>query len=153
MELITKEISEALNSLSIPADTFRLLSDVETEKIYKKLLSSFVSGADRKWWWESFSQPEFVLSLTDEKAFKNITSLVPNPEEVVWFVAEEDQLPFYPIYEACSSDIQKVIGECYGFEYYIASKKMDWMLCENHHNNFIGVGDAVIQNMKLRKNA
>ena len=115
MTLITEEIGEALKRVSIPTDVFALLPDIEIESLYKELLSTFVSGGDRKWWWESFSRPDYTLCPDDEQGFKKITQLVPNPSEVVWFMAEEDQLPFYPIYQARPSDIQAVIGECYAF--------------------------------------
>ena len=80
--------------------------------------------------------------------FKRICSLVPNSREIVWFMVEENQLPFFPIYEACPEDIQNVIGECYGFEYYIIPKFKNWLLCENHHNRMIGIGEKIVKRLK-----
>ena len=148
MDLVTEEINKALALLNIQSEKFSLLSDNEGEIIINDLLKSFVTGANRKWWWEAFSHPQYSIVFSDGKGFEKIKNFVPNSNEMVWFVVEEDQLPLYPIYEACASDIQKVIGECYGFEYYIVSKTKNWLLCENHHSRMIGVGDEVIQNMK-----
>jgi hypothetical protein len=45
--------------------------------------------------------------------------------------------------EASIEDIRDVIGECFGFEYYVVPKGLEWLLCENHHDILIAVGDAV----------
>jgi len=69
--------------------------------------------------------------------------IVPDPNERVWFIAEESRLPFYPVYEATPNAAQRVIEECYGFEYYLVAKDMTWLLCENHHGWLIGVGELI----------
>jgi hypothetical protein len=69
--------------------------------------------------------------------------LVPDASEHVWFIVEDDSLPFYPVYDAIPRAISAVIGECYGFEYYIVQRDLEWLLCENHHNRMIGVGKNV----------
>lgn len=148
MELVTKEIENALRLLSVPANSFRLLPDDEGSQLYKELVANFVEGGDRRWWWEAFSKPSSSKTFEDGKGFEKITQLVPNPEEVVWFVVEEDQLPFYPIYEATPAVIQTVIGECYGFEYYLVPKSKEWLLCENHHNRMIGIGKQITERLE-----
>lgn len=143
MELVTKEIENALRVLSVPSISFRLVPNDEGHVLYQELLSQFVTGGDRRWWWESFTNPSISKTIEDGKGFKKITELVPDPNEVVWFIVEEDQLPFYSIYEATPATIQRVIGECYAFEYYIIPKSMEWLLCENHHNRMIGIGNQI----------
>ena len=143
MELVTAEIENALRKLGVPPESFRLLSDEEGSVLYQELFEEFVTGADRRWWWEAFSKPSSSKNFEDGRGFERIEELVPNPEERVWFVVEEDQLPFFPIYEATPNIIQKVIGECYAFEYYIIPKSKAWLLCENHHNLVIGVGKQI----------
>jgi hypothetical protein len=143
MDLVTKEIENALRVLSIPSESFRLLPDDQGAVLYQELLAEFVAGTDRRWWWEAFLKPSSSKTFEDGTGFEKITELVPKPNAMVWFVVEEDQLPFYPIYEATPAAIQQVIGECYGFEYYIIPKSKDWLLCENHHNRMIGVGNQI----------
>ena len=53
------------------------------------------------------------------------------------FIAEETQLPFYLVYETTPEIVQKIIGECYGFKYYIIPKDKSWLLRENHYNRVI----------------
>lgn len=148
MELVTTEIESVLRKLGISSKSFRLLPSDEGSVLYQELFTEFVTGADRRWWWEAFSKPSSSKNFEDGKGFERIVELVPNPEERVWFVVEEDQLPFFPIYEATPNAIQKVIGECYAFEYYIIPKSKSWLLCENHHNRVIGVGKQVASRLE-----
>jgi hypothetical protein len=142
--LITEEINNAIKTLSLSEAEFHQLPNEKAEPLYYELLNTFVEGGNRRWWWESFSKPSKSVQFTNDKGFERISEIVPDKKEKVWFVAEEDQLPFYPIYEATPEIIQKIIGECYGFEYYIIPKSKEWLLCENHHNYLIGIGKAVI---------
>ena len=91
--------------------------------------------------------PSESVHFSDGKGFERITEIIPDKNEKLWFVAEEDQLPFYPIYEATPESIQKVIGECYGFEYYIVPKTKEWLICDNHHNYLVGIGKVVIDKL------
>lgn len=145
--MITDEIENAIKELSLSEGEFRQLPSQEAEPLYRELVNYFVEGGDRRWWWESFLKPSESVQFSDGKGFERITDIVPNKKENVWFVAEEDQLPFYPIYEATPETIQKVIGECYGFEYYIIPKSKEWLLCENHHDYVVGVGELVLSKL------
>jgi hypothetical protein len=44
------------------------------------------------------------------------------------------------VYDATPAVVQQIIGECYGFEYYLIAKNLSWLLCENHHDMVIAVG-------------
>ena len=91
--------------------------------------------------------PSTSVTFSDQQGFRRLCSIVPNPEEHVWFVAEDDELASYPVYEATPAAAQQVIGECYGSEYYLISKDLAWLLCENHHDRLIAVGAVVEQRM------
>lgn len=143
MILVTDEIAKALESLSLFERDFRRLPDPEAKTLYVELLDTFVDGGDRRWWWEALKQEQTSIQFDDNKGFERIPLLVPDSRESVWFIAEEAQMPFYPIYEATPETITKVLGECYAFEYYIVPKSKEWLLCENHHGYVIGVGNAV----------
>jgi hypothetical protein len=47
--------------------------------------------------------------------------------------------------------IAELLGDLYGFEYYIVSKKFEWLLCEDHHGVLIGVGQPVIERIENLK--
>jgi hypothetical protein len=48
--------------------------------------------------------------------------IVPNPDELVWFIAEDSHLPHYPVFETSPNVATQIIGGCYGFEYYLIAK-------------------------------
>jgi len=148
VETIKDEINEAATRLQLPVEKFRALPELEARKIFDTALAEFVSGGDRRWWWEAFSKPSYFLDPAGDDGFKYITQIVPDPEEVVLFIAEEDQLDFYPVYEGSAEVITQVIMECYRFEYYLIAKDMSWLLCENHHNRLIGVGETIIERLR-----
>ena len=143
MTEVVTEVENAIESLGLSKDVIRL-PDSETEKIYKELLSTFVEGGDRRWWWESFKMPSKSITFKDDKGFKQIPKYVPDYKEILWFVVEDDHSPYYPIYEASAENASKIIGECFGFEYYLVPKNKKWLLCENHHGRVIGIGDEII---------
>jgi len=144
MSLVTEEIENACITLGLKESDMRLLSFDENENLYNELYSSFVKGGDRKWWWESFKDIEASCVVENGMGFKLIPELVPDPNDNLWFVVEEDQLEFYPIFETTASVATAIIGECYAFEYYLIPKDKTWLLCETHHNRLIGVGNEII---------
>jgi hypothetical protein len=60
-----------------------------------------------------------------------LKELVPS-QETVWFVAEEwkriKQHGNFWLCEGTITVIAELLGEMYGFEYYIVSKKFEWLL-------------------------
>ena len=39
----------------------------------------------------------------------------------------------------------------YAFEYYIASKKKEWLLAETHHDVLVGTGDYIVEKIENYK--
>lgn len=148
METIKEEIQQAAILLGLSSQDLREVPEEEARKIYNKAISKFVTGGERRWWWEAFSKKSESIKSKDDKGFQKITQIVPDPEEHIWFIAEENHLDFYPVYEASPKAIQQVVGECYGFEYYLISKDFNWLLCEDHHGYFHGIGTEIIKNIK-----
>ena len=115
----------------------------ESRQLFDRFLRRFTGGVDARWWWEHFTDPVSVWRPEDGHGFERLTLIVPDPGERVWFVAEDDELDHYPVYEATVRSAQLVIGNCYGFEYYLIAKDLSWLLCENHHDTLTAVGDGV----------
>jgi hypothetical protein len=137
---IRDEIESARRRLGFSADQLVEVNDDEARALTAAFLSRFTGGVDARWWWEHFRLPVATATFADGKGFTRISALVPDAREKVWFVAEDDQVPYFPVYEATPADAQEVIGECYGFEYYLIAKDLSWLLCENHHDTMIAVG-------------
>ncbi len=146
MSQVLHEVENAISLLGLSKDV-RLLKD-EGGPLYDSLVTHFVDGGDRRWWWEAFSSPSESITYDDGKGFEKLSQLVPDPEEVIWFVVEDDDLPNYPIFEASTENVVKIIGECFAFEYYLVPRDKSWLLCENHHNRIIGVGKQVASSIQ-----
>ena len=119
------------------------LSEEDATRITAELLTSFVVGGDRRWWWEAFRQPSASKAFHDDRGFEHIVDLVPNRAEKCWFVVEDVDSDSYPVYDATPEDAASIVGECFAFEYYIVPKNKQWLICENQQGRSIGVGDEV----------
>lgn len=142
-ESVKDEIRNAIRKLGLKESDIRLLPDEQGLATFNAVLSCFVTSGNRRWWWEDFRFPSTSVHFSDQKGFERIGEVVPSKREKVWFIVEEDQLPFYPVYEATPEAIQAVIGECYGFEYYLIAKDLKWLVCETHHDGLIAIGTEV----------
>jgi nitrite reductase/ring-hydroxylating ferredoxin subunit len=94
------------------------------------------------WWWESLREPFSYLQPADPIAC--IESLLQG-DESVWFVAEDGSKKTgnFWLYEGTVTAICAVLRECPHFDYYFVAKKMDWLVCENHHAFVIASGEPV----------
>jgi hypothetical protein len=142
-ETIKNEIQNAINVLGLDTSKITLLPDEEGLVVFNEVLSHFVASGDRRWWWEDFRYKSTSVKINDQKGFERIGNIVPDRREKVWFIVEDDQLPFYPVYEATPETVQAVVGECYGFEYYLVAKDLSWLVCETHHDDLIAIGIQV----------
>lgn len=128
---------------------FQKLPPEEGAKIYFSALAHFTNAkGNPRWWWEHFRDelPQASRCWRDGIAFERITKIVPDADEQVWFIPEEDRTP-YPVYLTSPKVIQKVIGNACGFEYYILDRKLKWLLCENHHEVMVAVGEPLASNL------
>jgi hypothetical protein len=136
------EINAAINTLGLPSQICRALLDAEGWEVFHAALTKFTGGDDRRWWWEAFSDEAIGRRVKD--GWRLLTTLVPEPDGLVWFIAEDTDLPFYPVYETTPAAVERILGECFAFEYYLVAKDLSWLLCENHHDSLIGVGEPIV---------
>ena len=83
MTIVTDEINEAINSLSLSESEFKKLPDSEAKVLYYELLDKFVEGGDRRWWWESFRNELALRVYDDTNSYEGLLSIVPNPKDKV----------------------------------------------------------------------
>ena len=139
---VKKEISTAIKTLKYTDEQIKLLEFDSGKELYFDLLDRFVKSGDRRWWWEDFKQESFGFD-TYERPFEKLTEIIPDLDENVWLMVEDDEEEFYPIFDCKPSIIGQVIGECFGFEYYVIDKNKNWLICENHHDRLIGLGQKL----------
>ena len=140
---IKDEIADAVRRLQLSTRQFSVVPDREARRLFAAFLARFTGGAGVRWWWERFTDPSSSWCPADGRGFERLIQIVPDPDELLWFVAEDDALEFFPVYETSARAAQQVIGECYGFEYYLIANDLGWLVCENHHNRLIVIGDQV----------
>lgn len=141
MTEVEEEIKEAIKLLKLSLHDISILSEQENKVLYYDLLSHYVKNGDRRWWWEDFKTSFNFKCL--EYPFEHLLEIIPDIDAKVWFMIEDNQKEFYPIYDTTATIIKDILSNCFGFEYYIISKDKSWLICENHHNNLIGVGNIL----------
>ncbi len=146
---IKDEIQQARLTFGLTDGQMRPLPDVEGGAIFRAAEARFVASPNRRWWWADFRLPATSLHFQDGQGWQQLINLVPSVDEQVWFIAEESTLPIFLVYETSVAIAQKIIGECYCFEYYLTPKSFGWILGENHSDVVFAVGEPVETNLKV----
>lgn len=149
-------VEEAVKALSLSDCDFRLVSLHDYERILVAILDRFTTlgkkGFNYSGWWGSFKEQHSSVYPADAPAA--LRELV-SPQETVWFVAENKgsakQHGNFWLYEGKVAAVVKVIEEMYAFEYYIVSKKFEWLLGEDHHGVLVGVGQPITEKIERLK--
>jgi hypothetical protein len=144
-------ITAAAKKLEIETQ-LRLVEPHRFQSILERIVATRTkldkAATDALWWWEALLEPVAYRKAEDPLAL--LQELV-DPNEDIWFVAEANspskKLGNFWLYEARIVPVCAVLAECPAFEYYILPRKMDWLLCENHHNLLIGSGEAIVRKL------
>ncbi|RDC62461.1 DUF6756 family protein [Adhaeribacter pallidiroseus] len=147
------------SALGLSNDNFAAVGIHDWPLIMQKIERNFVkkenSNTKFNWWWESFKGPHFSIDFINDNAFIFLDQIV-DKEEKVWFVAcdsDYDPSKFW-LFQGYINPIQKIIGELPYIEYYIVSKKYEWLICESDHGVLIGLGSIIpkMQQFKIENN-
>lgn len=146
-------INEIVKELNLAEYDFKLVRLTRYEQILGSIVEKFTSlkrTKINKWWWDFFNEPIYFIN--PKNALETLESLI-DKHETVWFVAEDEQKEkeHFWLYEGKINAIVSVLEECNFLEYYIVSKKLEWILCENHHGILIGCGEKIIRKLKLEE--
>ena len=142
------EILQIAAALGFSTADFRVIGITDWEPVMKKIEEKFLKDQYNKWvwWWDGhFKGPVYASGLFSVP-FVILDKLIPL-QESVWFIAEGRKNKLW-LFEGNIKSIQLVLAEIYAFEYYIVSKKYEWLLCENHHDVLFGVGEKIIEKVK-----
>lgn len=139
---VIQEIESARERLQISPNDFYQIPPQKGREVFQKSLEAFVKSGHRRWWWEDFRQEAFEFQ-PQKRPFEMVSQLIPPDTDKVWFIAEDTEEPFFPVYRVRPELISAVIGECFGFEYYVVDLNFRWLLCETHHHRLLGVGDLL----------
>jgi hypothetical protein len=149
MGKVSIEIANAIKTLDFSVEQIVKLDYNNGKKLYKELLDYYVKSGDRRWWWEDFKYSSFYF-IDFDRPFEYLNEIIPESSKKVWFMVEDDKEDYYPIYNCDPLIIGQIISECFAFEYYVIDKELNWLICENHHNRLIGIGDLLMNKNKDR---
>lgn len=152
MDTNADEILRAIDALTFAPDRFRRLATKAARHVYQSALRHFVPEGQPRWWWECFPASTAVHFAAGD-GWRHLTEIVPDADERVWFIVEDSGPPGYSVWEADVRDVQAVIGECYGFEYYLIQRQFRWLVCENHSDVLIAVGKEVEDRLRVHGSA
>ncbi|NVO32351.1 DUF6756 family protein [Hymenobacter lapidiphilus] len=142
------ELLQLGKQLQLSFEAFDAVGIHAWPSVLHKIEASFVvktsSNTHFNWWWESFKGPQFSLFFENGQAYECLDQLI-DVQEQVWFVACEsgrDPSKFW-LFQGRIQAIQLILREHYAFEYYLVSKKYEWLLCETDHDVLVGLKSVI----------
>lgn len=141
---VREEIENAIKEIKINRNHFHEVGKTQWESILRCIEEMFLRKNHHKnnlhWGWVIFKEPTVGLGFLNDDGYRFLDTLIDN--DIVWFIAEDHNDKMW-VYEGQIKAIISIIANCFSFEYYIVSKKYEWILCENHHGVLIGSGSIV----------
>ena len=119
----------------------------ERQKILDTILKKYIDSKKKyTFLWEKFNNYE---SLNDNKAWNYIKNFVRDDACIMFFNQEEENEMFLI---KSGNDLNYILSETYGFEFYITDKECSYVICFNHHDILYGCGTAVKWIKSLKRN-
>ncbi|MGR6542602.1 DUF6756 family protein [Paenibacillus tundrae] len=116
------------------------------DHIEKHFLKKTHYTQDLHWGWNRLREPHYALRF-NEQPYRSIKEII--ADEWIWFIAEDYNDKMW-IYEGDKNIIfDKIIPELYHLdEYFLVSKKYEWLVCEDHHEIVHFSGEGIIHQAK-----
>jgi hypothetical protein len=150
MKSFRDEINKIIEELHLSDEDFQLVRLTRYREILVSIVEKFTRLKKTQinmWWWNYFNEP--IYNFCPKDVFEVLPELI-DKEESVWFIIEDERKAeeHFWLYEGRINAVVSILKELSFEEYYIVSKKLEWILCENHHNLLIGSGKHIIEKMK-----
>jgi hypothetical protein len=128
MHPIETAIAHAVLELGISSNEFGRCDPAISEAVINATKRNFVRGRPAVWWF-ALKNVSMRRSFADG-GFRHIYRYIPVSEIDCWFIPDIHEA--YPLaYHAKISQLERVIGNCFGFPYYIVGRNYDWLLAES----------------------
>jgi hypothetical protein len=135
------------------------LNITEWNEIEHKIINYFTGVNEGfTWMWENKILKKieyYAKEIPDYNILVKIIFEVINHNEDLWFFLE-DTLNYetkYWGYEGRINDIIKLFGEIHLDDFYIVSKKLEWIIGQNHHDVLFGFGKIKeLLELKIKEN-
>ena len=126
-------ISELKDSIVI----LKRLELIEKERLLNLISNKYIdSNKSGTWFWEKLIK---CVVLNDDMAWSYIKDFVGENECIMFFNQNEEKEMFLI---RSGEDLNYLLSETYGFEFYITDKECSYLLCFNHHDILYGCGRA-----------
>ncbi|MBO0360256.1 hypothetical protein J0X19_20015 [Hymenobacter sp. BT186] len=133
MWTVEGEIQNALDILELSSAHFKRLDTFTAKQIVEQAKAKYVIGNPRSWWLSlkvPYKSYEYDLFTND------LSEYIPDQETECYWIPESEE-EYLSVYDTRISVIRQVLENTPFFEYYVLSKKIEWLLIENDHNELI----------------
>lgn len=133
MHEIESWIAAAADSQNIK---IKKLSIGEALHVMRETMTRYVKNNARSLaLWMDLSKP------IDEYYDRNLVEfadVVPSKTGLCWLIPETaaSNAIDLPVYEIDVAEIGRLIGDCFGFEYYVVAHDFSWFMAETHHDQY-----------------
>jgi hypothetical protein len=131
---IQEQILSAASSLNINIEK---VEAIEVERMISKVIDKFAGGSKSMPLWEHLKDD---LSVNSKDAWLWLGELIGDVETIMFFNPTDEKEAF------CfnkGDDVVSVLGETYGFEFYLTNRDLEYLICFNHHDVLIVCGNAI----------
>lgn len=148
---IRSEIERVIKEKHLERSNCFECSKTAYSSIIKKIQQVFVfHGGSIHWSNMGRFNPKLMCrteNISDDRMWvTKLPGIIPQGEKLV-YVLFEDSINFEPkywVYEMCIPELICIVGEVYGLDdFYIVSKKFDWLISECHEDIVSFVGNCL----------
>ena len=149
-DIVRVDIEKTIKEFSLDRNRVFEVTKQKYEQILRKIEQTFVYHEGTIHWANmgdyNPALPVWYKDCRDNMLwFEDLDQIIPHPESAVYVLFEESrQRAKYWVFEMYLEELKVILGEaeCYG-DYYIVSKKYEWLISENHHAIVSIVGDCL----------
>jgi len=133
MKALSLEVSRAIVDTHASA---ALLGPNVARELFRKLEVKFTSGQSRWPLWEHF---RFPARRQDPDGWRKIGPYVGDSTCLLLFNPSDTEDVFM---FGSGGDLSLVLGDTFGFEFYVTDESFSYCVCFNHHDMLLGAGAA-----------
>lgn len=126
-------IIEEMRKLGV---TLEIVNLYEKNRLLELIYSKFVDEDKKITLWESFNDFDYYQSDIAWHLIKNFVG----EKECIMFFNQNEETEMFVL--KSGKDLDCLLSETYGFEFYITDAKANYVICLNHHNILYGCGTA-----------
>ena len=133
MNYITKEINKIIKDFHLKSS---LLPAEKMNYLYSNIIKHYCIK-NTSFIWESFKDYAYYQN---SNAWSLIKDYVKENKCIMFFNKSDDRNGFLI---SNGFELQKIIEESFGFEFYITDENLSYLICFNHHDILYGLGKAI----------